>query len=748
MSWKNLKIYQKLAVGFGAVLLLITLISGTSVFNFNVLQERSDEVNYEHKEAAFMLAKEIDHLKWIGSINDLFVNDKVTALTVATDDHKCSLGKWIYSDETKKMAANDADLATHIEAIKEPHSHLHESAINIKKQYTSFDLSLQNLLAGRWIDHLNWIKNLSNALQTNTQFTGSLDPHQCAFGKWFYAYKGDDPAFMKLLQEWEAPHAALHVSGGKIVKAMEKGDLAGAGEIYQQETLPALAMLESKYLKTSSWIDDQAARLAHSKEIFQSVTIPSVHKTQEVLGKLRTHFEEKADFVGEEAVKANGRTKTIIIAVSGMALMIGIALAWLITRSITVPIKKTVDCAGLMAKGNFSEKIDIDQQDEFGVMADALNSMVDNVQDKVEIANMVAAGDLTAEVKLASDEDQLGLAFQKMTADLNEMINKVQGNAGSLAGSSQEMAAVANQLSGSSDEMSTQANGVASASEEMSSNITSMASGTEQMSANINNMASGAEEIAANMETVAAAVEEMTTSIQDISGRARDGVNISNQAAEMSNTATSTMQTLGEAATEIGQVTEVIKRIAEQTNLLALNATIEAASAGEAGKGFAVVANEIKELANQSAQAAEDIANRISGVQSNTEEAVQVINKVAEIIDKLKEASAVIDGALEEQGRTVNEVAVNVAEVNKGTSNIASSVTEMATGASDVSQNAGEAAKAIGEVSTNIHEVSQAAKDTNEGAQQISSAAEELTRIADGLNELVSSFKVKMAAQV
>ena len=112
---------------------------------------------------------------------------------------------------------------------------------------------------------------------------------------------------------------------------------------------------------------------------------------------------------------------------------------------------------------------------------------------------------------------------------------------------------------------------------------------------------------------------------------------------QMSQSATDTMNVLGKAAKDIGEVTALIKRIAEQTNLLALNATIEAASAGDAGKGFAVVANEIKELASQSAQAAEDIARRIEGAQSNTEEAVRVISGISDVIDSINESSAVID---------------------------------------------------------------------------------------------------------
>lgn len=743
MNWKNLRIYQKLAIGFGAVIALLILISGTSVYNFSKLEARGDEVRQLQHNAAFMVAKEVDHLKWMAQVNALFTDDTVTKLAVETDDHKCGLGKWMYSDETRTLGKNDPDFGAHLKEMEAPHKRLHDSAVAINNSYTSFDLGLRDLLAQKWLVHMEWINSLQNALLANSTFSGGLDPHKCSFGQWYYNYQADNPTFQGLLKQWEEPHNRLHQGGAAIVKAMEQGQLNEAQRIYTADTLPALAQLKMHWQETSQWIDSQSQGQHEALKIFHDTTMPAVHETQTILGQIRTHFEEVADLTSSQAKAANSSSSRLIVMGGGTAILLGLAMAWLITKTITGPIEQTVYAASQMAKGNFNTKVELNRKDEFGQMGTALNQMIENVQDKVALAEKVAAGDLSTSVRLASEEDQLGLSFQRMIMDLTKMVENIQNNAANLAGSSQELAAVSNQLSSGSEEMSCQANNVAGASEQMTNNITNMAATTEEMSANINNMASGAEEISQNMQTVAAAVEQMNASIRDIATRAQEGVDISNQAEQMSATATSTMGTLGEAASEIGQVTEVIKRIAEQTNLLALNATIEAASAGEAGKGFAVVANEIKELANQSAQAAEDIANRIGGVQNNTEEAVQVITRVADIIAKLKEASTTINSAVDEQGRTISEISVNVGEVNTGTTNIAASVSEMATGASDVSKNAGEAARAVSDVAANVNEVSMAAQETNNGAQQIKSAAEELTMVADGLNALVSTFKVQ-----
>jgi len=224
----------------------------------------------------------------------------------------------------------------------------------------------------------------------------------------------------------------------------------------------------------------------------------------------------------------------------------------------------------------------------------------------------------------------------------------------------------------------------------------------------------------------------------------------------MADSATATIQTLSQSGTEISKVTEAIKMIALQTNLLALNATIEATSAGEAGKGFAVVAHEIKELANQSAKAAEDIARKIEGVQNDTRQAVQVIQNVSQIIKDINASSGRISLSVEKQTRAASMISQNVGEANKGVGDIARSIAEVAKaagdmsrnvaeaarGATDVSRNVGEAAKAAGGISSDIHGVSDASRSTNQSASKVHDSAEDLDRIGKELKKLVGRFKI------
>ena len=188
-------------------------------------------------------------------------------------------------------------------------------------------------------------------------------------------------------------------------------------------------------------------------------------------------------------------------------------------------------------------------------------------------------------------------------------------------------------------------------------------------------MASGAaDQMNGIAQSLATAVEEFEASIREIAGNASNAASVARQAVEATGTTNTTISRLGESSAEISNVIKVINSIAEQTNLLALNATIEAARAGEAGKGFAVVANEVKELAKETSKATEDIVRRIETIQSDTEEAVNAIGLVSEIITQINESQNAIAGAVEEQSAMTSEISRNISEVVNSSDEIVQSI--------------------------------------------------------------------------
>jgi len=374
------------------------------------------------------------------------------------------------------------------------------------------------------------------------------------------------------------------------------------------------------------------------------------------------------------------------------------------------------------------------------------SSIVNPVNRTLEMIKDIAEGegDLTKRIAITTNDEigLLGVWFNTFIEKLQEIMANTQRNVDVLNASSDNLSGVAHSLTSSSEDMMMQSNNVAGATEQMSTNINTMASAAEEMSVNIQNVSAATDEMSDNMKTITKTVEDLADSMVDEGKSAAESKEIAAEAMDKASSASKMMNILGENAAEIGEVTDVIKRIAEQTNLLALNATIEAASAGEAGKGFAVVANEIKELANQSAKAAEDIANRIGGVQSNTNEAIGVIGHMTDYVGRITESVNHIADTVDDQVRYSAQVAERIVQADQGISEIAQNIAEVATGANDVSQNAAEAAKGANDVSQNIMTVNSGAQDSNNGAQNINSCADELSAVAVSIHDLVGMFKV------
>jgi methyl-accepting chemotaxis protein len=184
----------------------------------------------------------------------------------------------------------------------------------------------------------------------------------------------------------------------------------------------------------------------------------------------------------------------------------------------------------------------------------------------------------------------------------------------------------------------------------------------ERTSTQATAVAAATEQSTASVETVAAAAEELSASVAEISRQVTESSQISHQAVERAAETDHLVEGLLESTRRIGQVVQLINDIAGQTNLLALNATIEAARAGEAGKGFAVVAGEVKNLANQTARATEQITTQIAAVQTATHNAVSAIQGIGATIGKISEITATIAAAVEEQGAATHEIARNVHE--------------------------------------------------------------------------------------
>ncbi|KHD74437.1 methyl-accepting chemotaxis protein [Actinoplanes utahensis] len=303
------------------------------------------------------------------------------------------------------------------------------------------------------------------------------------------------------------------------------------------------------------------------------------------------------------------------------------------------------------------------------------------------VCESLADGDLTRQTGLTSRDEpgRMGRALDAAITRLRDTVSTIGGSAVTLAGASEELSAVSAQLQSGAANVAERAGSASSASEDVNVGVQSIAAGAEEMSASIAEIASNASD-AARVAQEGMSVAERTN----------------NQVAE-----------LGAASAEIGDVVRLITSIAEQTNLLALNATIEAARAGELGKGFAVVAGEVKELAQQTAKATEEITGRIGAIQESSGQAATAIGEITQVIQRIGDYTTTIASAVEEQTATTGEMSRSVAE----------------------------AATSSGEVARTVSGVAEVAAATAEGARATQQAAVDLTRLAGDLTNLVGGFR-------
>lgn len=306
----------------------------------------------------------------------------------------------------------------------------------------------------------------------------------------------------------------------------------------------------------------------------------------------------------------------------------------------------------------------------------------------LSVVRGLAEGRLDQRVGIAGADEvgQVAAAVDATMERLTDTMRRITTNAAGLASSSEELTAVATQLSSGAEEASAQAQVVSAATEEISANIGTVAAAGVQMSS---------------------AIREIATSTAEASSTAASAVDAASAAGE-------TLERLSASSREIGDVVKLITSIAEQTNLLALNATIEAARAGEMGKGFAVVAGEVKELAQQTARATEDIVSRVNATQADASSAAAAIGEITEVITRIDGLQATIAAAVEEQSATTSEMVRNVSEVSAGSQ----------------------------EIATNISGIAAATDQTTYGATHTARTAGEVASTAAELRELVASFRL------
>lgn len=681
---KNIKISVKLIGGFSITALIIVLLGVVALNQQSKLNSSLESLGnnsvpaLEHiliiKTEASFISKLMTSLLSPGLSKEMRVN-----VQKGLDESRARYGrsKEIFVGlrfmETvqKEWKAFDSSISRWVA--------INNEAVTLSDKLLTMDIVNPSLMRQHMMDfelaHNSLLAKLSALVMSGTKFDGGTDANGCSLGKWMNNMDTENPGIVAIVKELRPIHEKLHGHTKEIKDLMVEVEVFEAKSVYKKKVLPTSELVFDLVHKMMVISDEANANFAKMNQLLLIDATSSQSATFEAVDKIVSMAVKDVE---ETVVRGNSVAKTGAFIITGgivMGTAFALILGFVLTKLITGPLFKGVDLAKAMSEGDLTQTMAVDQEDEIGVLAKSLN---------------------------------------EMTANLREMFVEIRDGVGQVNNSSEQLLSISDTMSSGAESTASRSNQVAAAAEEMSANQDSVAAAMEQASTNVN--------------MVAASAEEMSSTIGEIAENSEKAKTITSKAVDQASMASTRVNDLGVAADEINKVTETITEISEQTNLLALNATIEAARAGEAGKGFAVVANEIKDLAKGTADATQDIKEKIDQIQKATGITVKEINEISSVISDVDMIVTTIATAVEEQMATTREIAENVDQASLGIG--------------EVNENVSQSSIVSTEISTEIAAVSQSAKEINTASSQVEDSAKSLSGVAESLRGMVSRFKL------
>jgi methyl-accepting chemotaxis protein len=709
---------KKITLGFAMVLALLVLAGLLSYTGVGGLVNNAKEVIDGNRLDCTLAEKEIAHLNWVGKVNALLTDEKITQLNVQTDPKKCSFGKWLFGEGRKQAEILIPSLAPLLSQVEKPHARLHTSAIAISRNFKAADDKLPGFLGEKEADHFKWVNKICRLFLNNgAELKVETDPHKCALGKWYYSETAKkavagNPELSELYAALEKPHRELHASAVAIqqnYRQIHPGllesllTLSSQHHEWAKKVCGAIAVGNADLgVQTDPAKCGLGRWLASAEGKAYMQAFPPLKKAMQALEQ--PHRELHLSAIKIQAALAQGD---------------GVKAKGILENQVQPALAKVV--------GHLNEAVEAET-----ALVSARNQAL-QIYEKQTLTHMDKARQLLEKMRHAAEGALQGqrkarqiYANQTMPAlaEVRVLINKIRKEAKANIMTDQAMLTAA---SGTRFQVSLVSviaiivgmflsvflvRGITKVlrgiSGQMSQGALQVASAAGQVSNASQGLAQGSSEQAASLEETSSSMEEMASVTRQNADNAGQADSMMKEAGDIVAKANQAMQKLRQAmekinsaSDETAKIIKTIDEIAFQTNLLALNAAVEAARAGEAGAGFAVVADEVRNLAMRAAEAAKNTASLIEENIKDIKTGSDLVVTTDEAFTQVQESASKVAGlvgeiaaASSEQATGIDQVNTAMSEMDRVTQQVAANAEESAAAAEELSAQA-ETMKAI-----------------------------------------------------
>ncbi len=517
----NLKIGKKMLVLSGTILLLLTMTVLWSAFGLSTTVDNGSQAAHGNKLRSDLLQLEIKHDAWNNKVSQFLNNPDIKELKVIVDPATCALGKWFHSDARTHAEELIPQIKSELAALEEPHRLMHLSGKR-SKIFTLMPILNSHRRSTNWktICLMDFDGSKRHPLRAQhhqrpdrlrKKFTDSVF-EQCP-GREECDPK---PKAGPTVRNDQSPHKKLYGIATDISAALQRGDRVALVDLYAELT-PTLAEIRKQFKELKAEADHLLAGQRQAKKIYVTETLPNLKKLKQHLSNIAQISSENLISDKQMIASATG-TRNAVILIGVFALLAGMALSLLISRSLTRPMQKAVTMLGDLENGHLDTRLNMKRRDEIGQMAQTMDSFADSLQNEViNPLKKLADGDLTFEINVRDGRDQIRGSIKKLNEDLNQIMTRIHRASNQIDSGSSQVSASAQSLSDGAAQSAASVEEISSSMNEIGSQTRTSADYAQQANQLASSARSSADTGSERMAEMINAMGEINASGQNIS---------------------------------------------------------------------------------------------------------------------------------------------------------------------------------------------------------------------------------------